>query len=348
MELILQKNTNRIQSADLLKGLAVIFMIQVHIIELLAKPNALSDTSYSLFLFFGGPFVAPVYIVCMGYFVGATLKRRKQLYARGVKVFVLGIVLNIALNTNLIISVGKGKYSIDIFPYLFGVDILLFAGIAILLLARFKDLIFKHKIVTLILAMLCSFLGDYLPRYSPDHFILKYILSLFFGSCHWSYFPLFPWLSYALVGVFLHSIKTELKGWYDKIPKWAGFVLLPVYLIFTMSYGLKVTLQLQDYYHHGLIFFSWTIMFLIVYSLFVFEVNQFAGQTKPIKYLKWLGMNVTSIYVIQWVLIGNIATEIYRTLNSAQQIIIYFLGILILTSLFCYLIKMLTTKINEN
>jgi surface polysaccharide O-acyltransferase-like enzyme len=45
-----------------------------------------------------------------------------------------------------------------------------------------------------------------------------------------------------------------------------------------------------------------------------------------VKYLAWTGKNVTAFYIFQWLIIGNIATAIYKTQTPAV-LILWFIGI---------------------
>lgn len=49
--------------------------------------------------------------------------------------------------------------------------------------------------------------------------------------------------------------------------------------------------------------------------------------------LEWMGRNVTVYYVTQRLLIGNISAGIYKTQNSFQLLLVWFLLIVILTTL---------------
>ena len=62
------------------------------------------------------------------------------------------------------------------------------------------------------------------------------------------------------------------------------------------------------------------------------------GETLFFKYFKWLGKHVTLIYVIQWLLIGNIATEIYKTVSNPIYIAGWFLIITVSSSSLTYLV----------
>jgi hypothetical protein len=50
------------------------------------------------------------------------------------------------------------------------------------------------------------------------------------------------------------------------------------------------------------------------------------------RWIEWLGIHVTAAYVIQWLLIGNIATAIYKT-QGYGQLSLWFIIILLFTSL---------------
>jgi uncharacterized membrane protein len=61
-------------TADLLKGFAVLFMIQVHIMEQFATPDTCNSIIGKISMFLGGPFCAPVFMAVMGYFLAFSSK----------------------------------------------------------------------------------------------------------------------------------------------------------------------------------------------------------------------------------------------------------------------------------
>ena len=102
----------RTQTADVLKGIAVLLMIQVHIVELFATESFYQSSTGKILMFLGGPPVAPVFMAILGYFLLSVNKTSIQLVVRGIKIFILGMLLNLALNFNLFIKVNSGKLSI--------------------------------------------------------------------------------------------------------------------------------------------------------------------------------------------------------------------------------------------
>lgn len=329
----------RTQTADLLKGIAALLMIQVHIIELFATTDIFSSKTGKLLLFLGGPPVAPVFLFFMGYFIAISNKTTTQLVFRGFKIIALGLALNIALNLNLLISVSRGKLNMDILPYIFGVDILPHAGLCIIIIALLKRISDKNILLPIIFTIAAAALGDMFLNYIPQQTFLTYFLAYFYGDSWWSYFPLFPWLSYSLAGMVFYRItqQYDFSLFYSLKAKTGLGLFFCLFLVFTIHYAISTASDLQAYYHHGAIFFFWTITFFLFYGFFINEVEVTAGTNILFRYLKWMGKNITAVYVIQWILIGNTATEIYKTVSSPLWLSFYFIAVLAASGFICFL-----------
>jgi uncharacterized membrane protein len=327
----------RFEIADLLKGIAVLLMIQVHITELFADIS-ISDSKIGRFLLFlGGPFVAPVFLFLFGYFIAHSNQTNSQQIGRGLKIFFLGMILNVALNFNLFTKHSVSPIEFDVFPYLFGVDVLHCAGLSLIIITLIKKVFYKNNLIAMSLILFSAFLGGFLLDYKTDFIFLKYLSAFFYGSTSWSYFPVFPWIGYTLMGMIFFKSKIDFKILAKPIVKISIYLLLIVFLFFTINYAITLSSDLQSYYHHGLTFFLWTIIFIAFYSFLINEMNIVAGQSLFFKYIKWLGQNVTAIYVIQWILIGNISTDIYKSIGNSVVLIAAFIGISLLASILAFL-----------
>ncbi len=353
---------NRTQTADLLKGIAVLLMIQVHIIELFASEEIYNSSIGKVLLFLGGPPVAPLFMVVFGYFIAASNKSMWQLIARGVKIIALGMFLNIALNLNLILHVNRGELQIDLWPYIFGVDILQFAGLAIIIIALIKKVIENNLFALFMCILISTFLGNFLSNITPDTKVSQYIFSFLYGCSKWSYFPIFPWIAYPLSGIALYQfqkknglsdnnksildlfIKQDSQRFFKQI---AGAVFF-AFIVYTLKNAIFIASNLPLYYHHEFVFAMWTLIFLAFYSFVLNEINQFAGEFILFRYIKWLGKNVTIIYILQWLLIGNTATEIYKTVTSPMYLLIYFFAVLGIASGICYALLMIKARLIQN
>jgi hypothetical protein len=112
--------------------------------------------------------------------------------------------------------------------------------------------------------------------------------------------------------------------------------LLFLFLTLTIQYAIIISSDLPAYYHHGIIFFLWVISFLFFYTFFINQIDKILGGTILFVYLKWLGKNITIVYIIQWIIIGNIATEIYKTVSNPFYLLLWFASVLLISSGICY------------
>jgi uncharacterized membrane protein len=337
---------NRTQIADLLKGIAVVLMIQVHIIEKFAAESVYNSNTGRVLLYLGGPSVAPVFMAIMGYFIAESVKTTRQLMLRGFQLFMAGMLLNIALNTNLFIAISKGIYVLNPLPYLLGVDILHFAGIAFIIIAALKPYLEKHLLITTGCIIIAALAGQILSGYVPENPVALYTSAFFYGSTSWSYFPLFPWLAYPLAGIAFHLINHRFnpRPIYTKNNKFLIAGSLLVFFAYTLNYAVTVASNLPGYYHHNALFCCWILVFLAGHTFFANELNHFMGNSSLFKLLRWMGREVTSIYIIQWIIIGNLSTEIYRTVNRFSTLLLWFVAILTVSCLLAFLLR----KIKEN
>jgi uncharacterized membrane protein len=334
-------------TADLLKGLAVIFMIQVHLTELFALEEVYYSGFGNISLFLGGPPAAPLFMMVMGYFLMHKSKSSMQLLIRGVKLFLGGILLNISFNFNLIIShlTGRLDYNIEPLQYIFGADILHLAGLSLIVIAGLQKLFKSSYFLYFLSALAVVTAGVYLNQLSkPDDTFLIYTNAFLWGDFSWSYFPLFPWLAYPLTGAGFYFLRERFAGKLNDKYKSVFLLIWGVFIILTISYGIETASELMVYYHHGIQYYLWILFFLAGFGLLTSIFYNKYKTTIPLVYVKWIGQNVTLAYVFQWIIIGNIATEIYRT-QQTEDVIFWFIGITIVVSVLIYLYRKLLSSV---
>ena len=187
------KNPKKIRDSlpDLLKGLAVIFMVQVHIMELFATTSIFNSSLGKVSLFLGGPIAAPIFMIIMGYYCSFN-KGAVFVLKRGVKLILFGLLLNVLLNFHLFTAIYFEKFVLNPWEYFWGVDILFLAGLSLLLITAlryfFKKRWYLYFSFALIIVSVSPFIQDFLKS---DHEI-RYLLAFFGGEYSWSYFALFP------------------------------------------------------------------------------------------------------------------------------------------------------------
>ncbi|MFY9150434.1 MAG: acyltransferase [Prolixibacteraceae bacterium] len=316
---------------DLLKGFAVFLIVPVHILETFIDYPGRESVFGKTLLLLGGPVAVPVFMMVMGYFVAQSKKSNLRNLLRGVLIFILGIFLNIGLNMNLLLKIRYQNWQFDPLQYIFGVDIFYLAGLSILVLVGLKSI---KKGQTWIAFALILFVSASTSYFNEILMVTdrNYILPFIAGNYSWSYFPLFPWLSYPLIGFLFQKAEPRITGFFLKRKTVSGIVLftilIPV-LIFSES-GIETTINLSEYYHHTFPFFLWALGVDILWIALLWFIVQKFAEFPVVVFLRWLGKNITVFYVIQWLIIGNIATEIYQT-RELSEYLSWFIPIFLIT-----------------
>ena len=320
---------------DLLKGLAVLLMIQVHITELFVTPLVYDSLAGKISLFLGGVPAAPLFMAVMGYFVVKGGKSSLQLLRRGGQLLIYGLLLNTGLNLHLLIKILNGTYTLNPLEYIFGVDILFLAGyslIALALLMKMK----KYRGLTLAgLAVLIAALTPWVSQLASGSGLSPYLAAFIGSYAPWSYFPLFPWLAYPLTGAAFYYLGKHF--WVQKYQKYFFIAALLVFVLL-FGKGFSVSTTLAAYYHHSLVFYFWAVAFLMVLFFALRLFAPYFQSTIAGRYLRFLGKNVTAVYVIQWLIIGNVATAIYRSMPLWAGVV-SFVSVLVITSLLVYFLN---------
>ncbi|MBE0661185.1 MAG: DUF1624 domain-containing protein [Bacteroidales bacterium] len=331
------KSGNRMALPDILKGIAVIRMILVHLFEVFATPEIYQDNTWHLLVFLAGPPGAALFMVIMGYFIARSSADLKSSINRGFKLLLWGLLLNIGMNFHLLVKILSGAVSLNPWPYVFGVDILFLAGFSMILLGVLKTLFRNRVLPFVVFTLLIASIGSFLPSYNGDLTSLKYVLSFFVGGQPWSYFPLIPWAAYPLAGYVLYQMneKFQFSGFSRKGMLYVASSMF-IILALSFTWGFKTASSLELYYNHSLLFFLWILLLILFWVIIIHLITMKHTNTTVVKYLRWVGRYVTNFYVFQWLLIGNIGTAIYKT-QQGTALLLWFLFILITTSLLVYL-----------
>lgn len=338
----------RNQTADLMKGFAVLFMIQVHITENFLFTKIYEEPFGKLSLFLGGTPAAPVFMFVLGYFL--SLKKNLIYFVeRGTILFLGGILLNIGLNFYFLILYFQNQIiAEDPLQYIFGVDILPFAGLSLIIIGLLKEVFRDRYYFYLVVGLLVAVISDFLPALPEgSNKLLEYILSFVYGCTEWSYFPLFPWLFYPLMGFSFKLISEEFSVKYQ-----IHFVVLSIIVLILLAIqSFEQVIVLERYYHHGMLLALWNLACIIVCFFIVDKLEKYFSKNPILIYLKWIGKNVTAIYIFQWLIIGNLAVIFYDSQNEFQ-FFLWFIVVLVSASILTFYyerdkMKKLSVQTNE-
>jgi len=318
----------------------MIFVIQVHIMEQFAKPEIYESIIGKISLFLGGPPCAPLFMAVMGYFLASSEKPFYCFLKRGSILFFGGILLNIARSANLLHYIINGQSQTDPFFYILSVDILPLAGLSVIIIGLLQRIFKRNYIFYFILAICITLVVSYFPVFGTGMKFSVFVNAFLWGNFEWSYFPLFPWFAYILLG-FAFRLFTDRHPSFSNYNTSHSMVFSIPFLIVTgvtISYAAGIAHDLKretGYYHHGILFFGWVVLFMAGYAMVVHLIEEYSGKQMLVRYIKWVGKNVTIFYVIQWIIIGNIATEIYQS-QGKYNLIYWFIEITASVSILTY------------
>ena len=170
----------------------------------------------------------------------------------------------------------------------------------------------------------------------------KFFTAYIGGSARWSYFPLFPWLAYPLAGVGVYYIGFKWWTGLGTNIKWVIGIALLAGSAIGYPMAFETATNLLAHYHHGILYFLWSLFFVL---LVVFILERIKIENYPLEsaFLTFTGREVTLIYIIQWIIIGNLAPWLGKKTLFAGHLAWTF-GIVMLSVLLAYLYRKLRER----
>ena len=238
----MKKDHTRFVYIDLLRGWALIVMIEVHIFNAFIIPS-LKETDWFHFLNFINGLVAPSFLFVSGFaFIVSSERKidelrkfggyfRNKLGRIGL-IFIAGYSLHVPFfSFSRIINQSSYSYVIS----WFNVDILqcIAAGLLLLLILRILIRSEKHFYGLLItVTILISLLSPLIWKFDPGKYI-PVIFADYLNPMYGSFFPLFPWLFFLFSGAVFsrYYIKSRNENREKNfIKKIFLYSLIPVFL----------------------------------------------------------------------------------------------------------------------
>ena len=306
----------RLQGVDLARGLAVLFMIAVHVLEVYADEAAQSSVFGGFIEFLGGPPAAPVFMMLMGLsFSYAKKKDLRTGVLRGLQVFVSGYVLNILRGVLPVFLVsfldpplldGMTAEQSSLINVFLVADILQFAGIALIIMALLREFNVQWYLL-LGASLLIALVSPMLWGTHTDIPVLRQFIDLFVGDrevggfvANMVSFPVFPWLSFPLLGMVIGGMFSKSSD-LGKSHRQIGLAGLAVMVAGLLIVSINPEYHWNDYYHsrQGAMIFmmGFVLVWLALCNLLTLKIK--ANSVFNLMY-GW-SRDVTSIYFIQWI-----------------------------------------------
>lgn len=311
-------NTHRQIEIDFLKSSLILLMILTHCFENLATP-AVEEGNWYYFVvtlvnnLLGGS--ACAYMMCMG--IGIAYSRKhvpEEFIKRGYLLFLGGYALNtarFAIPCFLFCLAGKTDL-MDIFSEIFALDIMPFAGLAMMLFGFLKKIRLSDRSV-FFLALLMSIFGSFFRFIPVKNWFVSAFLGLFVGTLNERYpenvsavFPLFNWFLIVIAGYLYGKILrrcNDLEHYYAIVTPISGAVIL-IYMMIAVPYRLGLMQGNIFIFYHistpNVVLHFFNLVFMT--GLYHFAAKVFSGSLK--NKISVVSNNLNTIYWIQWVIIG--------------------------------------------
>jgi uncharacterized membrane protein len=322
---------SRILEIDFGRGLAVFLMMIVHTLWMYGDTATQSGSWLGITVHIIGKGTA-AFLVTMG--ISIIISKPQTLYVslkRSVFLLLLAYWMNFlkfivpievfgSMPENFITAYGlTSPLTFPQLRYIFLTgDILQMAAISFFIISLLKLLI-NNKFIYLAIALLIAFSSKSISGYQPGIAGLDYIAKLFFSNHYQVYFPVFPWMSFILFGMFLGEIIQEHKE-----NKHYMFTQLPMIAAISLVIGGGLC-ALDFEYHFGNFFHlgpGGVLYLLGINSALLWVVHKIvqSGYTPLFtRFLYFCSERVTSLYIIQWTVIcWGMGAIGYQQLNSWQ------------------------------
>lgn len=325
-------NCERQQEFDLARAVIIFCLALIHCtIECTSDEGLTKGIPYLFDAIIGGPFSAPMYMFVMG--VGMVYTKNKepmQYLKRGIKIFIAGYMLNICRFAipyllGYAITGEYGKYIEPLVYKVLGNDILIFAGLAMMILALFVKMKLSN-IVMIIVGMMMAAAGTLLNGvdvgYPLGNIFLGYIIGTEDAAgMVVSDFPILNWMLFPICGyvfgIILKRVKDK-KLFYlmSSIPT---ILIAIIYFTYGVYYEIGMFGEGQNCYYHMI--FSDVLASL---ALTIGMVGVYYGMTlilpkKLLSYAYEISRNITYIYCIHWVLVSFVVNIcIYISIGTQE------------------------------
>lgn len=307
---------------DLMRGLAIFFMIMQHAMIIHEINEGEGDTIVgNIFVLLGTAPAAPVFLFILGVFVAKSKKTCAEHALRGIKLFFLGYLLNVLRFCLPVLIAGEpylvGDSPLELF---FLVDIFQVAGLSLVIIGLIKNSMRNRAIIPILIVLILLVSPGMWGAFQNTLY-----LSPFTGTGKNVIFPFFPWIIFPLFGIWLSPhLHRRIRG--KKQIVYIGIISAVISLLTLNVFSESDYSRLDP--GTALLIISFLCFWILicdsaVYFLFKRKVTIIANT------LFFWSRNVTSIFVIQWIIYGW-STLLFGT-NAQNSVASMLIGFAVLT-----------------
>ena len=360
-------NTGRQWELDMARAIPVLCLPIIHcIIECCTDEMLESGIPYLFDTVIGGPFSAPMYLFAMG--VSVNYSRRKtpvKLALRGLDLVLISFVLNICrfLIPYLIGYAVSGDREQFIEPLIYrvlGNDVLLFAGLAYLMIALFIKWKLSEKQMMLT-AIAFSAAGALTTGIDTGIPIANILLGSFIPTEDQtglliSDFPLLTWFIVPISGLcfgrLLMRVRPEDKGRFYMTVSVPALTFAAIYMCTGIEHTVGMFGEGQNCYYHMMPWDMFECIMLSIGMLGVWYVVTEHISSRSMAFFTDVSSKITSFYCIHWVFVRTITNVIIYIKNGTQVLpvwktLLLSAGIIVVTLILAEIWRNIRIRITE-
>ena len=308
--------TKRILEIDLTRGISSFLIPMAHTLLIYGTNYTQSESWLGLSVHFFGKW-AGIFLIAMGFSyalsknntVLKSMKRGFLLLAAGYFMNFLKFIVPLFLGLipdNFIEAYGwtpPPTFGQMVYMVLTG-DILQFAGMCLLFMGLVNKLVQSFgKWIPIIVTILILISLEFVRGLRIGIPGLDYVLDLLWGDQWNVYFAVFPWFGFILIGMFFGY-------WFKEVDNNRAFIfkrmlysgLVTVVIGGVLCY-VDYDFHMRDYFHLGIGGFIYLLGFnLLSFWLAHYLITCFK-KTKATEFFYYCSRKITTMYIIQWVLI---------------------------------------------
>lgn len=347
-------SSTRLVEIDIGRGLAVFVLAIIHTLWMYADTETQSHSILGHVVHFIGK-GTPAFLICMGISMVFSRKQDfRSIALRGVFILALAYGMNFL---KFIVPISVFHTMPESFIEAYGWssplngkqltylvltgDILQMAGVALILMAVANALL-KNKYAILAAAILIAAVSREVAGLRFGIPNTDYLAKLFFSGDYHVYFPVVPWMSFILFGMFIGKLLQEKHDTKAILAR----IWLPGVICLLLG-GIACYINFD--YHFGNFFNlgpGGVVYLLGINLLLLWAIHKFVNmgvQSRAHEFLHYLSQRVTSVYIIQWVLVcWGMGIIGFRTLNAWQTA-----GMMVVMLLLTFAVQRLVDKLRE-
>ena len=302
---------DRIRGFDLARGLAVVFMIGVHVLWHWGAPETWTSPIGQVISFLGGPTAAPVFMFLMGASLAFSSRTSfGSLVVRGVWLVWLGYLLNVlrgVLPAYLGLSAGivtEEQIAPFTLPWLLTtVDVHHMAGLSLIAIAGLS-LALRPGWGWLVVAAAVVLAGPFVRGVELGTPLLDGPLTPILGGAPNVYYAVVPWIGFPLVGAAFGAVVARSV---DRVRVFRWGALLGAALC-ALGVGLFVvtppTFDVDTYWRMPPSFFVAILGLVLVWLWACDVVVRHVRANRVFTFLYGWSGNVIAIYFTHWLVVG--------------------------------------------